>query len=373
MTSEHDLELVDRRVRPHQLLDAPRVHDDAPHLLHVVEAAEHAALEGDQRASAWTLAVGHLHDVASPVPDEGHGLAIEAREDELAALARTDGPVLLVQHLRIAVVLVHVRQTGSRVALEAPRRDLGETRQIVGLGSEGRLDPGSGRGDRCAGLARVPRDANARVLGEVDALLRGGLGEEERVGRRAAEHGDRVVQERVDALIGREAADREDETAEILRRVEAAPVADPRPIREGRHHHVLLPDSVGVEGPRVRMVEAVPVLARIEEGERAPGRRRRQVNAHDVSQRDGEHVAPGRSGGLVFLQLVLGGEGETAKIVEAPDPRRLDACGLELAAVERAVRGGVTHLLAQAQRLPPRHGGARPALDLGFEVAGGHR
>src|SRR2546422_7338228 len=35
------------------------------------------------------------------------------------------------------------------------------------------------------------RDSDLRLLREVDPLLRGGLGEEERIGRRAAEHRDR--------------------------------------------------------------------------------------------------------------------------------------------------------------------------------------
>ena len=164
---EHDVELVDLRVRPHELLDPPRVDDDPAHLLHVVEAGEHPALEGDQRAPAGARAVGRLDDVARPVADEGHGLAVEAREDQLAAPAGADRPIPLVQHLGIAVILVDVGQAGPRVALEAPRRDLRETGQVVGLGPERRLDPGPGRGDGGAGLSRVPRDADLRLLGEL--------------------------------------------------------------------------------------------------------------------------------------------------------------------------------------------------------------
>ncbi len=192
---EHDRELIDLRVGPHELLDPARVDDDAPDLLHVVEAGEHAALEGDQGAPAGALAVGHLDDVARPVADEGHGLSVEAGQDQLAAPAGTDGPVLLVQHLWIAVVLVDVRQARPRVALEAPCRDLREAGQVVGLGPEGRLDPGPGRGDGGAGLSRVPRDADLGVLREVDTLLRRLLRQEEGVGWRAAEHGDRIGEE----------------------------------------------------------------------------------------------------------------------------------------------------------------------------------
>src|SRR6185369_17029368 len=49
-TAEDDLELVHVAMGAHQLLDAPRVHDDAADLLHVVQPGEHAALEGDERA-----------------------------------------------------------------------------------------------------------------------------------------------------------------------------------------------------------------------------------------------------------------------------------------------------------------------------------
>jgi len=59
VAADDDLELVDLRVGPHQLLDPARVDDDAPHLLHVVEAGVYAALESHERAPAGTLPVGH--------------------------------------------------------------------------------------------------------------------------------------------------------------------------------------------------------------------------------------------------------------------------------------------------------------------------
>src|SRR5207237_10736614 len=99
-------------------------------------------------------------------------LAEEAREHQLAPAAGTDGAVALVEHLRIAIVLVHVREARARVALEPPRGDLREPRQVVRLGAKGRLDLRLGGRDRGAGLARVPRDPDLRLLGEVDALLR---------------------------------------------------------------------------------------------------------------------------------------------------------------------------------------------------------
>ena len=333
----------------------------------------HPALEGDQRPPAGARAVGDLHDIARAVADEGHGLSVEAGEDQLPPPARPHRAVLLVQHLGIAVVLVHMREARTRVAFEAPGGDLREPGQVVGLGPKGRLDPGLGRRNRGARLARMPRDADPGVLGQVDSLLRRVLGEEEGVGRRAAEHRDRIRQERIDALVGRQPAHREHEAAQVLRRIEAAPVAYPRPVGEGRHHHVGLPDAIGVERARVGVIEAVPVLARVEERERAPRRRRGQVHSQNFGQRDREHVAPGRPGRLVLLQLILGGEGQTSEVVEGPDARGGDARGPELAAVERAVGRGMAHLRAQALGLPARHRGARSPLDLGLKVAGGHQ
>src|SRR5262249_25677834 len=118
--------------------------------------------------------------------------------------------------------------------------------------------------------------------------------------------------------------------------------------------------------------EAVPVLPRVEEGERTSRRRRRQVHAHDVCERNGEHIAPWRTVGLILLQLILGGEGETAQVLERADLRRLRPGRLELPAIEGTVSGSVPHLLADTRRLPPRHGGAGAALDVGLEVTRGH-
>jgi len=97
------------------------------------------------------------------------------------------------------------------------------------------------------------------------------------------------------------------------------------------------------------------------------------MHPEDLGERDGEHIAPRRPGRLILLQIVLGGEGQALQISHRPDERRLHARGLELAPVEGAVRRRVAHLLAQALRLPTGHQGARPPLDLGLEVAGGHQ
>src|SRR6185436_11066343 len=245
--AEDDLELVHVAVRPYQLLDPPRVDDDAAHLLHVVQARQHTALEGDQRAAARAAAVGQLDDVTGAVAQQRHGLSIEAREHQLAALTRLHRPLLLVEDFRIDVVLVHVREARARAALEAPRGNLGQARQIVRAYTEGGLDLRLGGRDRGARLARVPRDLELRLLGQVDALLRGGLGQEQRVRRRAAEHRDRIREQRVQPLLGGEPAHRVDEAAEVLRRVEAAPVADPRPVGERGHHHVRLAHAEGVQ------------------------------------------------------------------------------------------------------------------------------
>src|SRR5262249_48816642 len=172
VTPEDDLELVDVGVRPHQLLHAPRIDDDTTHLLHVVEPGQHPALERDERAPARTPPVGQLDEVARPVADERHRLPVEAREDQLAPLAGADRLIPFVEDLGIAVVLVPVGEPGTSVALEAPRRDLGEPGQVVGLRAERGLDLRPRGWNGRAGLAGVPGDAYLRVLGEVDALLR---------------------------------------------------------------------------------------------------------------------------------------------------------------------------------------------------------
>ena len=55
-----------------------------------------------------------------------------------------------------------------------------------------------------------------------------------------------------------------------------------------------LPHAERVERARVGVIEAVPVLARVEERERPAGRGRGQVDAQHVGERHGEHVAPRR-------------------------------------------------------------------------------
>jgi hypothetical protein len=120
------------------------------------------------------------------------------------------------------------------------------------------------------------------------------------------------------------------------------------------------------------MIEAVPVLARVEERERPARRGGGHVDPEHVFQRHREDVAPRWILRLVFLQLVLGREGQPAEVVQRADGRRLDRGGPELAPVERTVRRRVGHLFAKASCLHPRHLGAGCTLQTRLEVAGGH-
>ena len=168
------------------------------------------------------------------------------------------------------------------------------------------------------------------------------------------QHRDRIVQQRVDPLVGREAADREDEAAEILRRVEAGPVADPRTVREGRHHEVGLAHAEGVERARVGMIEAVPVVARVEERERPAGRGRGHVDARARRRAATARTSPhgGFSAWFSFSSSLVV-KGSFARSSSVRIGGRLDPGGLELAPVERAVRRRVGQLLAQAPRSAP--------------------
>src|SRR5262249_43208805 len=196
--------LVDVRVRPHELLDAPRIDDHAANLLHVVEPAEHPALERGQGAPARAAPIGQLHDVARPIAQERHGLAIEAGEDQLAARTRLDRPVLLVEHLGGAVVLVHVREPRARLALPPPRAAPALTHgprpraapapaparahprpptRRLGAAPTPRPDPRAGRRDRRAGPAAkkgnpLAKDTKVRIPWHP-----GEPGAKERVGR----------------------------------------------------------------------------------------------------------------------------------------------------------------------------------------------
>ena len=268
---------------------------------------------------------------------------------------------------------MHVREPGARIALEAPRGDLGQARQVVGADAEGGLDLRLGRRDGRARLAGVPRDPQLRVLGEIDALLGRRLGQEQRVRRRAAEHGDRVRQQRVEPLLGGEPAHRVHEAAEVLRRVEAAPVADPRAVGERGHRpcRTSARRRRGASGRTSDRSRASP--RRVSRNAQRPaGGGGGQVHAQHVGERHRQQVAPRRARGLVFLQLVLGGERQAPQIVERAELRRIGAHAAELSSIERAVAGGVGHLLAQPAELQARHLGAGGALQPGLEIAGRH-
>src|SRR5262249_50699922 len=154
------------------------------------------------------------------ITQQRHRLAVQAGEDQLALVAGLHRLVVLVEDFGIAVIFVDVSEPGARVALEAPGGDLGEPGQVERFRAERRFDLRLRRGNRGTRLTRVPRDADLRFLGEIDALLLRLLGQEERVRWRAAEYGDRVRAERVDALVGPESAGREHETADVRRDVE---------------------------------------------------------------------------------------------------------------------------------------------------------
>src|SRR5204863_1791740 len=163
-------------------------------------------------------------------------------------------------------------------------------------------------------------------------------------------------------------ARRAHQTPHTRTREDPRTVSEPRPVGERRHHHVRLADAERVQRARVRVIEAVPVVARVEERERPARGGRRHVDAQNVLERDGEQVPPRRRRRLVLPQLVLGGEWQAAHVVERLQPRSPP----ELATIERAVGPGMRQLFAQPRDLEPSHGGARGALEPRLEIAGDH-
>ena len=99
-----------------------------------------------------------------------------------------------------------------------------------------------------------------------------------------------------------------------------------------------------MERPGVGVIEAVPVVPRVEEGQRSPRGGGRHVDAEALIQGDGQKVPPGGLIGLAPLELVLRGEGEAPEVLQGFDPVRSDAGRVELAPIEGAAVIGMLHL-----------------------------
>src|SRR5439155_1932027 len=111
-----DLELLDGREAPHDVLDSGRKDVHAAQDQHVVEAAEDAALEPPERPAARAGAVGEAHAVAGAVADHRRAEAPEVRQHQLALAYRRARR--RIQHLGDELRLVDV-QAGLRRALVA--------------------------------------------------------------------------------------------------------------------------------------------------------------------------------------------------------------------------------------------------------------
>jgi len=120
------------------------------------------------------------------------------------------------------------------------------------------------------------------------------------------------------------------------------------------------------------VIEAVPVVARVEKRERPSGRRGRHVDAQAVGERNGQQRAPQRMVGLILLQLVLRRERQAAQVVERADVGGLDSRGVELPTIERARLIGVLDLLVQPLLLDRAERCPRRRLDVRLQVAGVH-
>jgi hypothetical protein len=192
----------------------------------------------------------------------------------------------------------------------------------------------------------------------VTALDFGDLGEAQRVGWRAQEDGRPHGIDQREALVAGHAAAGHAVRADLARGFERGPEAEERPERE-REQHAIAGLDAGRGEHRLPAVEGpLPAGVGVEPAQRTSGRRRRLVVARVGLDRLGVCAAPGRVGVLVGDQLRLRRARQGGHAV-ARHRRGVDACGRQLARVERVAAAEARDQGLQALRLVRGQGRTR--------------
>ncbi len=313
-----DGKLADLGEAAHDVLDGAREDVDAAHDHHVVDPPDHPAGEAQEAAPALAGLGGDPHPVAAAVAQERHPRPPQVGQHQLALPRRR--PRLGVDHLADELALVHV-QARLRLALEPPGPHLRRPGVVVTARPPGRLDPRLRRRHARPRLAGVDRDVDAGV-DQVDPLLLRHLRQVQRIGRRADQHRDVVLEDRLRPLIRRHAAPRHRQRPAALRPLVGAPEADERAEGEGEEDPVARRDPGGPVDRRPAARPPGPALIGVQPLQRLARRPRGLVDARVGLARVGEVRAVGRVLRLVPRQLRLGGERQPPEVLEAPHVRR---------------------------------------------------
>ena len=280
---------------------------------------------------------GHdARQVVRAVADQRRALLSERRDDELAVFAvRQHRAGLRVDDLEVDEIVPVVHAALVRAAhADARAVHLGEAVNVVQLDAELVRDAAA----HLVAPALAADDALSQVDFVADAALFDLLGQQQRVGRRGAEHRALHVLHHAQLLIRVAGAHRDDHRAELLRAVLEADARGPQAV-SGRHlDTVARRDARHLVAALEELGPVLDVLLRVGDDDRRAGRARGGVDAHDLLLRhrgDAERIR--------VAQLFLVRERQLLKIrlvadhVDAVEFLLVEAAGQRLEAAHLAL------------------------------------
>ena len=270
-----------RHVREHlqDLLDLAREEIDALDLHHIVRAALDR-VDARETAAAGAVARQDAREVMRAEADERRALLAERRNDDLAPLAvRQILARLRVDDLQVHIV-VPVVNAVMRVAADADARpvDLREPVDIVRLDAELLLD---GTAHLLTPALRAD-DALAQVDAILDAARLDGLGEQQRIGTRRAEHRALHVHHHLQLLLRIARPHRHRHRAEPLAARLEADARRPEPVARCDLHAVAVRYARHLIAARELDGPVLDILRRIRNDDRLARRARGGMDAHDL-------------------------------------------------------------------------------------------
>lgn len=226
-----------------------------------------------------------------------------------------------------------------------------------------RLQPLAG-GWNAATRFTCHEDFPNRCLRQVEPLLHRHLGEMQRVGGSAAEHGGLMIDQHAEPRHGAEPAAGQGEAAESSGRLEGGPETEEGTEREGEEHPIVPGDARSLKNPGPVSEHPVPALGGVQPADRCPYASAGLVTSYVTAPRISQIGPVGRMGLLVGHDLRLCGEGDVSEegVQGGGGGARLNR--RELRAVERIACADGGHQLPQRGELM--------SLNRGTVRMGGH-
>ena len=171
------------------------------------------------------------------------------------------------------------------------------------------------------------------------------LAQDERIGRQDVGHRGLEVLGQLDLTAGVARPGGDGHAADALRPEVDAEAAGEQAVTGHVLEDVLLAHADHVEAAGHQIRPGIDVVLGVADGHRAAGGAAGAVHAHDLRLRHAEHAR-----GVLVAQVLLGGEGDAAHVVQAPDAFGRHARLIQTAAVEFAF-AGLRHRGAQPRQL----------------------